>query len=80
MPRKVRAPRIATVSQVGEKHEHPNQCIKCGSLQLNPVPGAKTITRPIAGTLINGFDYSAIQWTRKRCECGQVLTVRTYLP
>lgn len=58
----------------------PPKCIKCGSQKLSPIPDAPVIHRPIAGTLPDGFDYSAIRWTRVRCECGQTAIVKTYLP
>jgi hypothetical protein len=62
------------------KQQLPDCCHKCGSNQFSSVRGVKTITRDIAGTLPNGYEFRAVQWTKKRCECGQLLTVRIYLP
>jgi hypothetical protein len=44
------------------------------------VKGSKIIERNLAGTLANGFKFRAVRWSRERCECGQMLNVRTYLP
>ncbi|HLC08793.1 MAG TPA: hypothetical protein VJK06_05865 [Methyloceanibacter sp.] len=60
--------------------EIPAACMKCGSVNLTRVPGSKALDRQISGTLPSGFQYGAIRWTRKRCECGQMIVVRTYFP
>jgi hypothetical protein len=58
----------------------PDRC-RCGSKRLRRIPKSEIRTMPYAGTLPDGFEYSAIQWERKQCfECGQVLAVKTYLP
>ena len=60
--------------------EIPPACVKCGSTHLIRVKGSKTIDRAISGVLPSGFRYHSIRWTRKRCQCGQMLIVKTYFP
>jgi hypothetical protein len=58
----------------------PAVCPRCGSATLVAVKGAKPLKREIGGKLPTGFEYSAIEWQRSICTCGQRVTVRTYLP
>jgi hypothetical protein len=31
----------------------------------------------MAGVIL-GFQFSKVEWSKKRCECGQILDIRTY--
>jgi hypothetical protein len=58
--------------------EIPASCLRCNSTKLTRVPGSKEIERAIAGTLRSGFVYNRVRHTRKKCECGQTLIVKSY--
>lgn len=58
----------------------PDRC-RCGSQRMHSIPQSDIRTMAYAGTLPDGYEFSAIQWERKRCdECGQALAIRTFLP
>lgn len=60
----------------------PDACTRCGSKNFarakfasgEPVP---PIDRAIAGT-IHGFKYQRVVWQRSKCQCGQLIPLRTY--
>ena len=54
-------------------------CVTCGSDKIKNVDGASPVTRDISGVLPDGRRYKAIRWQRSVCECGQHLSVQTYM-
>jgi len=63
-----------------ETREIPAACIRCGSTELKKVPGSRPLLQEYGGELPGGFRYRAIIRERRRCECGQMLIVRVYVP
>lgn len=54
-------------------------CMKCGSEKLRQVHGAPPVVRQLTGQLADGRTYHSVRWQRSVCECGQHLSVKTYL-
>ena len=62
-----------------ETVERPAACTACGSVNLTAL-GGRPVNRVEQGGEIDGRTYAAIEWHDKRCECGQAVRVRVYMP